>query len=406
MKFDTPLIKSNSPGNCISNRDELGEAPVENKTSLGSVLLSIFLTVAALPGPAQADPASDANKTGSEQVTAIVVIDENADQNPVEQGPQEDILELVYDPSLLDPKDAVLELGKEDLVSYQLLQSDSLKLKQELHASEEAAKAAEAAGNSAPRMTEVRIPIGSEDEQLLKNALDLSPTSLDTFVRKKTVFIEKTAKGLQALKLSKKMINKTLRLMNSAFYRNAAVFAEANTKVTNVQLGVALGAGLPDWLMRAIRKSPYLKDVPERLGFYFMLSSGFSVVNTTVNGKRKLSIEPVIDVRRATRIFGPFAFGAAGFTGSYTWENRENEKSAIQKIGFLRFSSLNVLSSSNHFGFSASAAFAFPPGGGAVAGMEGDIYRFRLTPSNFSQMIRSLLTTVRGGSPGRCEAAF
>lgn len=343
--------------------------------------LSILLTAAAAKG--HADTSSNESDPG--RPNAVVMTFAEADLGPA--SPEGELV-LDYDPSKLDPQ----ESGLPERADTRLLREEAAKMKTPAYAEELKAR--------------IIVPVAVSDDELLKNGLELSPKELDTFLKKKSVFLQKTARALGAIRIRPASINKLLDIMNKAFFRNAGVVASANTHVTNVQLGVALGAGLPDWLMKTLKRSPLLKDLPERVGFYFMLSTGFSIVATTKNGKLRFGIEPVIDVRRATRIFSPFAFGAAGFTGSFTWENRERDRSPVQKIGFYRVSSLNVFSSASHFGFSGSVAAAFPPGGGAIAGMEGEVYRFRVTPTNFIELVRSFVTTLRRLAIGGCKSLF
>ncbi|MEK7356099.1 MAG: hypothetical protein AAB250_06595 [Bdellovibrionota bacterium] len=342
--------------------------------------LSILVTMAAVKGHGagtSSDP--DANKPN----VAVLQL------APTDQGPAptEGDLEFRYNAAEHDPREA----GLGAKVDAGFLRAEAAKMAAPEYANELKAG--------------VVVPVAIADAELLQNALVLSPRELEIFLKKKTVFLRKTGNVFRAIKFPVGTVNKILQLMNKAFFKNAAVVSEANTKVLSLQLGAAIGAGLPDWLMKAFRRSPILADIPERAGFYIMLSAGFSIVTKTKNGRLKIGIEPVIDFRRATRIFSPFVFGAAGFTGSFTMENREREKSAIQKIGFYRISSLNVFSSANHFGFSGSVAAAFPPGGGAAAGMEGEVYRFRVTPSNFKQLGAEFISTLRR-LVYKCESLF
>ncbi|WP_413289692.1 hypothetical protein [Bdellovibrio sp. HCB337] len=253
--------------------------------------------------------------------------------------------------------------------------------------------------------SEVVIPVSTDSPENLAALTVLKPEEVNTFISKKNHFLAKIAKILTTLRLKATSVNKMVHLMNEQFFKNAGVIANANARVLSIQIGVAGGVGLADWLMVRLKKSPYLRNLPDTAGFYFLFSTGFSIVKTTHNGKTRLSIEPIVEFRRATRIFSPFLFGAAGLTASYNWENRA-ESTSIQKATFYRISSLNAVSGVQQFGFSGAAAVAFPPGGGAAAGMEGEIYRVRITREMLPKLVDMMKGFLGKSKVRSCEGVF
>lgn len=233
---------------------------------------------------------------------------------------------------------------------------------------------------------EVIVPISVDNKELLENTKSLTEEELEKFLSKKTEYLNKLAKTFKVFYLPAKKINKILNNLNQQFYRNAKVVANSNEIVRNLALGGSLGLGLNDWLVKQARKIPLLQNLPERSGFYFLFNLGISVIKRIENGKVTYRLEPVIEFRRATRIFSPFIFGAFGFTYTRTWENQKKGQS-VQSADYYKISIVNILSGLSQFGFSFAAAAVFPPGGGSIAGMEGVSYRVKLTPALLKAMM-------------------
>ena len=297
-----------------------------------------------------------------------------------------DELTFKYDPSAL--QDAV----KID-IEYSKLQNLSREMSSEVYQRQLQEK--------------VIIPIASASAEKLELAEKLSPEELKSFLSKKTKFLESVAKTFTFIKFQPKAVNKIIFLLNDHFFKNAGVIANANTRVLNLQIGIGGGLGLADWMMSQLKKSPYFRDLPNTTGFYFMLGTGISFGKTVENGKTRFFIEPIIEFRRSTKIFSPFLFGAAGFIGNFTWENR-SKASLVQEAAFYKVSSATVINGGQHFGFSGAAAMALPPGGGAVAGIEGKVYRLRLTVDIFPKVFRLLqeFALVHSGRLAKCSGVF
>jgi hypothetical protein len=251
------------------------------------------------------------------------------------------------------------------------------------------------------------IPVSTASKEDLAYAKRLSPDELTDFLSKKTKFLNGVVKTLSFIHLKAKSINKMVFMMNDRFFKKSGVIAHANSRVYTLQLAVGGGVGFSDWIMGQLKRSPYFKDLPERSGFYFMAGTGFSVGRTFKDGKSSFFIEPIVEFRRATKIFSPFVFGAAGLIGGATWEHRATNE-AVQSADFYKVSSLTIIDGVDSFGFSGAAAFAFPPGGGAVAGMEGKVTRVRLTPALISSAWSRLMqfAQMRGSSKIRCSGIF
>ncbi|HEY1078926.1 MAG TPA: hypothetical protein VGE46_02480 [Bdellovibrio sp.] len=249
----------------------------------------------------------------------------------------------------------------------------------------------------------VVIPLASASAEKTAMTSGLTSEELVSFVSKKTKFLQSVAKTFAFIKLKPKAINKIVFLLNDNFFKNAGVIANANTRVLNIQLGVAGGLGFSDWLMAQIKKSPFFKDLPNTAGFYFMAGAGLSFGKTVKDGKTKFFIEPIIEFRHHTRIFSPFLFAAGGLSGSYTWENRSSAE-ALQTATFYKVSSVSTINGGQNFGFTAAAAMVFPPGGGALAGIEGKVYRLRITPDIFPQLLRIIKGLVIRNKAAQCSA--
>ncbi|MGZ6448329.1 MAG: hypothetical protein ACXWRA_09870 [Pseudobdellovibrionaceae bacterium] len=327
--------------------------------------------------------AADPVDTKLFQAVRIDGIDNSVLEGQAESAPQDDVT-FTYDPN---------DLGDAPLMNVSFARLQELSQEMQSESYKESLE------------TKVVVPLSTAEQEELDGLKVLKPEEIPLFLSKKNRFLEKVAKFFTVLHLKPASINKMLSLMNKQFYKNAGVIASANSRVLSIQLGVAGGVGLADWLMARLKKSPYLKDLPDSTGFYFMLSTGISIVRTVKNGKTRLSLEPIVEFRRATRIFSPFIFGAAGLTGSNTWENRR-ESTSLQKVNFFRISSLNGLSGVQQFGFAASAALAFPPGGGAVAGMEGEVYRLRLTHEILLQMMQMMRNFIFKSKIETCSGIF
>lgn len=257
------------------------------------------------------------------------------------------------------------------------------------------------------QMTEkVIIPVSSSLKDKVALAENLTPEELVTFVSKKTKFLSGIAKTLSFIHLKPSAINKVIFTINDQFFfKNAGVVANANTRVTNLQFGIGGGIGLADWMMKQLKKSSYFKDLPDRTGFYFMAGAGVSIGRRVqADGSSRFFIEPIVEFRRSTRIFSPFVFGAMGFTGSHTWENRTGQD-AIQTATFYKVSTANVMSGTQMAGVAAAAAMVFPPGGGAVAGIEGEVYRVRLTHEIFTTVWSKLRDFTARFSGGRMKCS-
>jgi hypothetical protein len=253
---------------------------------------------------------------------------------------------------------------------------------------------------------EIVIPDSTDEAEQLKSLSELDEATTKSFIGKKNRWLEKVAKSFSFLRTKPKRVNGIVNWLNRLFFRNSLAVASANANVTTISFGVGGGIGLNDWLIKQIRKIPVLSNLPERAGFYLAFSTGISFVRTHENGKSKFSFEPILEFRRATRIFSPFAFGAIGFTGNQTWEYRSGSD-AILKAKFIRASSLNVLTADRAFGFSGAAALPFPPGGGAIAGMEGDYYRIRPTPKSIVEIVDLVRGYVRATlHRNRCSAVW
>lgn len=251
----------------------------------------------------------------------------------------------------------------------------------------------------------VVVPLSVESSEDLLALEKLQPTEVQTFLARKTSFLEKRAKFFKMLHLKVPVINKIVHAINKQFFKNAGVIANANSRVLSLQLGASGGVGFSDWIMAQLRKSPYFANLPERTGFYFLISTGVSIVRTEVDGKNRISIEPVIEFRRSTKILMPFVYGSAGAYGTWTLENR-HETPTMQTANFYKVSSLSVVSGLQQYGFSASAAMVFPPGGGLVAGMEGVVYRIRITRKVIPDLMNLIKSSFFRSAGLRCEQAF
>lgn len=298
------------------------------------------------------------------QALRIEGIEETALDRDYTQNPFEDVI-FTYDPKALSEAPAI-DVSIEDLreLSRQMQTDAYQKELQE----------------------KVVIPVSIEDDAAVKALEKLKPEDVKVFVSKKNLFLKKTGDFFKVLRMKTSAINKMIGLMNQQFFKNAGVIANANAQVISVQLGMSAGIGLSDWLMTQLRKSPYLADLPERTGFYFMLSTGLSIVRTNKDGKNKISIEPVLDFRRSKRIFTPFIYASGGLITSVTLENR-TQPPILQKASFYKISSLTMISGVQQAGVSTSFVVAVPPMGGLVSGIEGEIYRLRLTPQAFTQVV-------------------
>ena len=342
---------------------------------------SIFLIVVTLPFLALA------NEPIPVDVDAIRV--DGIQATDLQEAPSsmasEAELVLTYDPSLLQEASKV-EIDYDSLIKL----SDTMVTP----------------GYQALLENKIQIPVSTASSKGLQRVKNLTPEELTIFLSKKTMFLEKVAKTLNFLRLKPKTINKMINVMNDSFFQNAAVIANSNRHIYTIQLGVSGGVGFSDWIMAQLKKSPYFKNLPERSGFYFLAGGGLSLVVTkTPEGKSKISIEPVLEFRRSTRIFSPFVFGAAGLQAGYFWENGSQRKT-LQTASFYKFSMVNVINGGETFGFNAAAAAVFPPGGGAISGIEGKIYRLRLTPEIFGNLWKNIRQFRLRGVRLRCESIF
>ena len=253
----------------------------------------------------------------------------------------------------------------------------------------------------------VVIPVSIAAADKLEQVKTFDAKKLSFFITRKQAYLEKVVKLFSYFRARPEKVNKILGFLNTRFFENAPLVADANAIVLNFGLGGSIGIGFSDWFMDQFRKVPFLKNLPERSGFYFAVSLGFSIVRTNRDGVVKLSIEPVLDLRRATRIFSPYAFTAGGFMLSQTLENRSLNEPLVQKADFYKISSGTIFSSATQIGVSEGIAIPFPPGGGAIAGLEGKFVRYRLNSDVLKIFFQYVKQTLQPNSVGRtCRQAF
>lgn len=244
---------------------------------------------------------------------------------------------------------------------------------------------------------EIIIPESTEDQSALQVSQDLSPEELQTFLGKKKTWLTRLAKTYQWFHFKPAKINNRLALLNRVFFSNAPAVAGSNTTSTAITLGAAGGIGLNDWLLKPIRKIPGLEKLPERAGFYFCLSTGFSFVRYSQNGVVKYRIEPIIEFRYAKKILLPFAFVAGGLMISPTMENRKEASSAPLRFDFAKASVLTYLHNERSFGGSLSIAPTL--GYGLAASFTGEVVRIPLTPAGFIELSKIIKNYLGSAKP-------
>lgn len=257
----------------------------------------------------------------------------------------------------------------------------------------------------------VIIPLATSQDELMSNINNFNDEELKVFISKKNQFLKKISKTFIFFRLKPASVNKIVSLINDQFYANAQAVANANAKVFTLQWKIAGGFGLSDWILSKLKTNSYLKHLPNTSGFYFVLSTGISVVVTKKDGKSKISLEPVVEFHRMIKVFSPFIIASTGLMGSYTAEKRSPNDPALQVAQFYSMpAGVNIISNLNQFGMFGSAALSVLPGGGAAAAFEGKMYRLRIKLSSAAELIAStkefLFKPVRVRSKRLCSMIF
>jgi hypothetical protein len=225
------------------------------------------------------------------------------------------------------------------------------------------------------------IPLSIADEKLLANIDELNQEQLNVFLAKKTRYLNRAAKVLRLI-MSKKNLNQVLAGINEGYFENAGNVAASNAFVVSIQLAgaVGLGAGAPKWLINNFPNSRITKKLSGGQGFYSFFGAGLALVKKTENGRNYYSVETYYESRKADEIFSFFGFVALGLGFSMTDELHNSSRPSIETARFLKISIPNIFFGNYMKGLSIPAAIAFPPGGGAIAGMKGELKRYRNNP--------------------------
>ena len=237
------------------------------------------------------------------------------------------------------------------------------------------------------------IPVTIENLEILNKLSDVSNEDISRFINKKNNFFEKLIRTFQFWRLPYKMANKLMLAINKEFYKNYYQFMKSDIHTTHVNLAVSAGIGFPSRLIQYLKKSVYLKNIPDQIGFYFMFSSGIafsqSTVKTPDGQKMQLSISPVIEYKHGDRFFSPFGYVSASLNVNQLWDNSENDR-MFEKTRFFKFSSVGTLRSDKIFGITTGGGIVFPPGLSTVAGIEGDGMIIKLKKQYFKDFFGQL----------------
>jgi hypothetical protein len=212
----------------------------------------------------------------------------------------------------------------------------------------------------------------------------LSSSELSAFVARKNAFLEKIASVLTIVKVPSGSINRVLSLLNEQFFKRADQIMKANSHAGSVGIGVGGGLGLPDWLVKQLRKSVLFKGLPEHAGFFFGFSLGIAIVHTNENGQSRLRFEPFVQFRHATKIVGPFAYvGGSLFAGA----SLEKTSALSSHIGnFFNISNIGFSYTDHGTGIGTSLLGAsFPPFGSRFAVISGKTIEYRANREGFAK---------------------
>lgn len=237
---------------------------------------------------------------------------------------------------------------------------------------------------------EIIIPVSHENEELVIALKNLPNEVFQKFLDFKGQHLRHVAKTLAFFRMRPERINFILNKFNLQFYENADFVANARSIVANPGVFVAAGVGLNDKALNYLRQYEKFKNLPDKSGFYAAFSFGISVVLTKKeNGRSVFRIEPNVEIRIGKEFISPYLIGAVGATGTLTLEDRSASQLPSLKAHFLKASIPTFISGEDILGVSIPAGVNFVPGGGALAGIKGSLYRLQLTHELLPVIYRS-----------------
>jgi hypothetical protein len=234
---------------------------------------------------------------------------------------------------------------------------------------------------------EIVVPISTENEEDLRVLRVFSRRDLQIFLGRKTSYLEKIAMVLGSLRLPVETVNRVIYLLNDQFYKHADVVSRANSNATAVSFNIGLGAGLPEWFLGQLRKVPLLAKVPAKAGFFIGFSVGIALVNTTVNGRMKVRLEPFADFRRSEKLYG--ALLSVSTSISVSAELLVPREGSIDgsHSRFISFGGTALTSSPNSLGISRTVVgISFPPFGGRFTVIQGKNHSFRVDGTGLASL--------------------
>ncbi len=289
-----------------------------------------------------------------------------SDGSAVQIGGRLGDVEFIYDPSLLiDQREALATLH--DLrMNSRLMRSAAYrdKLKEE-----------------------VVVPLSTANNEDLRPLKSFSRQDLQLFLGRKTSYLEKVATVLSSLRLPAEAVNRVVTLLNDQFYKHAEVVSRANTNATAISFNIGIGAGLPDWFLKQLRKVPLLARVPEKAGFFIGFSVGLAIVHSMEDGRPRLRLEPFADFRRSEKIYGALLSVNTSISVSTEILIPRGGVSDGAHSRFISFSGTALTSSPSSLGISRTVVgISFPPFGGRFTVIQGKNHSFRVDGTGLASL--------------------
>jgi hypothetical protein len=225
------------------------------------------------------------------------------------------------------------------------------------------------------------LPTSPEDfNELLK----MSDQDIETFLSRKTAFLNRFSKVLEKFRLKSATINKAVLEINQRFFNSRKVIAKSNTIGGGAMFSVSAGLALPKKMMDSLKKTRIGKHLPESGGFYYLLGlgAGLSRTESGDNGmssaKRTWVLDLYLDVERLKSTLTGIAEVSAAGTYGIVYESREgNFPKAQTDVTYGGVAGV-FRGGENQFGWAASTGMSFPPGIGAFLVFQDVGYRFYL----------------------------
>jgi hypothetical protein len=261
------------------------------------------------------------------------------------------------------------------------------------------------------RMTEqLVIPNAPTEEAEFEKIRDLNIEQLNHFLAKKTWLLSKIGKGLRAIKIPARKVNRILLMLNSQFYGSARVLGSANVHGGMLTVNIPIGLAPPSKVAEALRQTRLGHLLPQRVGFFYLFGFGLGIHRVEENGRARLRLELFLDFHRLKSVKTFVAIAAAHAGLSMVYELRgPAEKLRGQILHVDEIAAGTFRRSETHFSVTISEGLAFPPfiQGLSIFQAEGRRYRIFSLPLtgfeslNFLEKFSSLWKT--SGSVGLCR---